>query len=95
VVLPFLFRRPGEVLIKVAAASINPIDFKMRGAHGGVPKFAITLPKVKAAHRMDSTSMPAVDVHRTSNSPMLLNLTCRLRLQPSLASQFCPFALVR
>jgi hypothetical protein len=39
-------RRPGEVLIKVAAASINPIDFKTRGAHGGVPKFAVTLPKV-------------------------------------------------
>jgi hypothetical protein len=43
----FLCRRPGEVLIKVAAASINPIDFKTRGAHGGVPKFAITLPKVR------------------------------------------------
>lgn len=51
-----LFRRPGEVLIKVAAASINPIDFKMRGAHGGVPKFAITLPKVNAAPAMCSSS---------------------------------------
>jgi NADPH:quinone reductase-like Zn-dependent oxidoreductase len=34
------------VLIQVAAASINPIDFKTRGAHGGVPKFAVTLPKI-------------------------------------------------
>lgn len=44
-------RRPGEVLIKVAAASINPIDFKTRGAHGGVPKFAVTLPKVTGPSR--------------------------------------------
>lgn len=34
------------MLIQVAAASINPIDFKTRGAHGGVPKFAVTLPKI-------------------------------------------------
>jgi NADPH:quinone reductase-like Zn-dependent oxidoreductase len=39
-------RRPGEVLVKVAAASVNPIDFKTRGAQGGVPRWAVTLPKV-------------------------------------------------
>ncbi len=39
-------RRPGEVLIKVAAASVNPIDFKTRAAKGGVPRFAVTLPKI-------------------------------------------------
>lgn len=41
-----LYRRPGEVLIKVAAAGVNPIDFKTRGAQGGVPRWAVTLPKV-------------------------------------------------
>lgn len=42
-------RRPGEVLIQVAAASINPIDFKTRGGKGGVPKAVVTLPKVCGA----------------------------------------------
>jgi NADPH:quinone reductase-like Zn-dependent oxidoreductase len=41
-----MLRRPGEVLVKVAAAGVNPIDFKTRGAQGGVPKWAVTLPKI-------------------------------------------------
>lgn len=36
--------RPGEVLVKVAAASINPIDWKTR--KGEVPRFAVTRPKI-------------------------------------------------
>lgn len=37
-------RRKGEVLIKVAAASVNPIDWKTR--KGEVPRFAVTRPKI-------------------------------------------------
>jgi hypothetical protein len=49
-------RRPGEVLIKVAAAGVNPIDFKTRGAQGGVPRWAVTLPKVSTASAAASCS---------------------------------------
>ncbi|KAI8468434.1 MAG: chaperonin 10-like protein [Monoraphidium minutum] len=38
-------RRPGEVLIRVAAASVNPIDVKMRAGHQ-VPRALVTLPKI-------------------------------------------------
>ncbi|KAF8059109.1 BST1 [Scenedesmus sp. PABB004] len=37
-------RRRGEVRIRVAAAGVNPIDFKTR--KGDVPRLAVTLPKV-------------------------------------------------
>ncbi|WIA13205.1 hypothetical protein OEZ85_006797 [Tetradesmus obliquus] len=37
-------RRKGELLIKVVAASINPIDWKTR--KGDVPRFAVTRPKI-------------------------------------------------
>ena len=30
----------------MAAAGVNPIDFKTRGAQGGVPRWAVTLPKI-------------------------------------------------
>ena len=30
----------------MAAAGVNPIDFKTRGAQGGVPTWAVTLPKI-------------------------------------------------
>jgi NADPH2:quinone reductase len=38
-------RRPGEVVIKVAAASVNPIDWKTR--KGDVPRFSVTRPKAR------------------------------------------------
>eukprot|EP00878_Enallax_costatus_P006054 GHUV01006350.1.p1 GENE.GHUV01006350.1~~GHUV01006350.1.p1 ORF type:complete len:220 (+),score=69.53 GHUV01006350.1:308-967(+) len=37
-------RRKGEVLIKVAAASVNPVDWKTR--KGEVPRFTVTRPKI-------------------------------------------------
>eukprot|EP00879_Flechtneria_rotunda_P005960 GHRR01006266.1.p1 GENE.GHRR01006266.1~~GHRR01006266.1.p1 ORF type:complete len:338 (+),score=95.80 GHRR01006266.1:261-1274(+) len=37
-------RRPGEILIKVAAASVNPVDWKTR--KGDVPRFTVTRPKI-------------------------------------------------
>jgi NADPH:quinone reductase-like Zn-dependent oxidoreductase len=37
-------RRKGEVLVKVAAASVNPIDWKTR--KGEVPRMAVTRPKI-------------------------------------------------
>ena len=40
-------RKAGEVLIKVFASSVNPIDFKTR--KGEVPRFAVKLPQVCAA----------------------------------------------
>lgn len=34
------------MLVKVAAASVNPVDFKIRGGKGGIPSFAITTPRI-------------------------------------------------
>ena len=37
-------RQPGEVLVKIDATSVNPIDFKTR--KGEMPRFLVKLPKV-------------------------------------------------
>lgn len=41
-----MHRRPGEVLVKVAVASVNPVDFKIRGGKGGIPTAAISTPRI-------------------------------------------------
>lgn len=47
-------RRKGEVLVKVAAASVNPVDWKTR--KGELPGFTVTRPKVS---RKVMGSLPA------------------------------------
>ncbi|KAL4443657.1 hypothetical protein ABPG75_011394 [Micractinium tetrahymenae] len=41
---PMPQRKPGEVLVKVAATSVNPIDYKIR--RGDFPRLFVALPKV-------------------------------------------------
>lgn len=40
-------KKPGDVLIRIEATSVNPLDFKTRS--GVVPRFLVRLPKVGTA----------------------------------------------
>lgn len=54
-------RRPGEVLVQAAAAAVNPIDLKTRGAQGGVPRWAVTLPKVSSTTATEGRVTPSIE----------------------------------
>lgn len=62
-------RRPGEVLIKVASASVNPIDWKTR--KGEVPKFLVTMPKVRPWSHHTPLPPTFAHMHRNALLPAL------------------------
>ena len=83
-------RKPGECLVKVHAASINPIDWKTRSG-AAVPSFLIAKPKVGWARQLVKAPVNAhafiirlhcrccwSSSHKTDAAPGMLDGICNV-----------------